>query len=268
VGLPAAWRGLTAIVLCSAALAAVAGCGGGSSDDRLSKEEYLQEFTSIGDDLESSFDELANADVDTNDFEQVADLADQLGTSLEELAGRVDALSPPEEVEESHDKLVAGLEEFAAWAHELADKVRTAPASELVDLLEEFGLTGGFDPEKVPGALKIQEAVEEFEAAGYELGDSTSTDTETETETGAAGEGDPEAGMAVFLGSAGCGGCHTLADAGTSGSIGPNLDAAQPSHALVVERVTNGQGVMPSFKDTLTEQQIQDVAAYVSSATS
>ncbi len=65
--------------------------------------------------------------------------------------------------------------------------------------------------------------------------------------------------------SAGCASCHTLADAGATGTIGPNLDAASPSADLVVERVTNGQGVMPSFKDTLSEQQIQDVAAYVSS---
>jgi mono/diheme cytochrome c family protein len=33
-----------------------------------------------------------------------------------------------------------------------------------------------------------------------------------------------------------------------------------------VERVTNGMGGMPSFADTLSEEQIQDVAAYVSSA--
>ena len=39
-----------------------------------------------------------------------------------------------------------------------------------------------------------------------------------------------------------------------------------PSYELAVERVTNGQGVMPSFADTLSEEQIQDVAAYVSSA--
>ena len=30
--------------------------------------------------------------------------------------------------------------------------------------------------------------------------------------------------------------------------------------------MTNGQGVMPSFKDSLDEQQIQAVADYVSSA--
>ena len=40
-----------------------------------------------------------------------------------------------------------------------------------------------------------------------------------------------------------------------------------PSYDKVVERVTNGQPPMPSFKDTLSEEQIQDVAAYVSSVT-
>ena len=47
--------------------------------------------------------------------------------------------------------------------------------------------------------------------------------------------------------------------------MGPNLDDAQPSYDMVVERVTNGAGVMPSFKDQLSEKQIMDVAAYVSS---
>ncbi len=96
--------------------------------------------------------------------------------------------------------------------------------------------------------------------------ETTTTETTTETtETGGEGEGDAEAGKAVFLGSSGCGTCHTLSDAGTSGTVGPNLDDAQPSHDLVVDRVTNGQGAMPSFSASLSEQQIQDVAAYVSS---
>jgi mono/diheme cytochrome c family protein len=78
--------------------------------------------------------------------------------------------------------------------------------------------------------------------------------------------GDPAAGKEVFLGASGCASCHTLSDAGATGAIGPNLDATMPPHDLVVERVTNGQGGMPSFADQLSEQQIQDVAAYVSSA--
>ena len=91
------------------------------------------------------------------------------------------------------------------------------------------------------------------------------TATETETTTEPEVQGDPVAGKEVFLGAPACGSCHTLADAGASGSIGPNLDATTPSYDKVVERVTNGQGVMPSFSGTLSEEQIQDVAAYVSS---
>lgn len=94
-------------------------------------------------------------------------------------------------------------------------------------------------------------------------GEDTATE-ETTTEAEEAGEGDAAAGKEVFA-SAGCGSCHTLSDAGASGSVGPNLDDAQPSYDMVVERVTNGAGVMPSFKDQLSEKQIMDVAAYVSS---
>ena len=77
--------------------------------------------------------------------------------------------------------------------------------------------------------------------------------------------GDAAAGKEVFA-SQGCGSCHTLSEAGASGTIGPNLDEAQPSKELVVERVTLGQGGMPSFGDTLEPQQIADVAEYVSSS--
>ncbi|MGA8487716.1 MAG: c-type cytochrome, partial [Gaiella sp.] len=88
------------------------------------------------------------------------------------------------------------------------------------------------------------------------------------TEGGATTEaptGDAAAGKQVFE-SAGCVACHTLADAGSTGTVGPNLDDAKPPATLVVTRVTDGAGAMPSFKGKLTEQQIQDVAAYVSSA--
>ena len=70
-------------------------------------------------------------------------------------------------------------------------------------------------------------------------------------------------GAEIFA-DAGCGSCHTLAAAGTNGTIGPNLDDAQPSKALAINRVTNGQGAMPSFSDQLNEEQIDAVATYVS----
>ena len=87
-----------------------------------------------------------------------------------------------------------------------------------------------------------------------------------------AGEAPPPAaggstavGKEVFE-SAGCGTCHTLADAGATGTVGPNLDEAKPSAELVVDRVTNGMGAMPSFADQLSEEEITEVAAYVSAA--
>ena len=82
-------------------------------------------------------------------------------------------------------------------------------------------------------------------------------------DTGAATEGDAENGKKIFA-SAGCGGCHTFEAAGSTGNVGPNLDDANPDSGIVVERVTNGQGVMPSFSDSLSKQEIADVAAYVS----
>jgi cytochrome c553 len=94
------------------------------------------------------------------------------------------------------------------------------------------------------------------------------TVTETEpTETAPEASGDPVEGSNLFV-TNGCGSCHTLEDAGATGTIGPNLDESAPSFELVVDRVTNGQGAMPAFGDQLSEQQILDIAAYVSSATS
>jgi mono/diheme cytochrome c family protein len=79
-------------------------------------------------------------------------------------------------------------------------------------------------------------------------------------------KGDPTAGKTIFL-SAGCTGCHTLADAKATGTVGPNLDQVKPDYRLVTARVTLGKGQMPSFKGQLSSQQIADVAAYVVKAT-
>jgi len=74
----------------------------------------------------------------------------------------------------------------------------------------------------------------------------------------------PTTGKEIFK-TVGCAGCHTLADAGSTGTVGPNLDDAMPPKSLVIDRVTNGKGQMPSFKSSLDAQQIQAVAEYVSS---
>ena len=87
------------------------------------------------------------------------------------------------------------------------------------------------------------------------------TTTVSDTSGGAAA-GNAEAGAKVFA-SAGCGACHTLSAAGSTGNVGPVLDGANLPVALITERVTKGMGAMPPFGDQLSEQEIADVAAYV-----
>jgi mono/diheme cytochrome c family protein len=79
----------------------------------------------------------------------------------------------------------------------------------------------------------------------------------------AAGGGNDE-GKAIFTQS--CAGCHTLADAGASGSVGPNLDDVRPTAEVVAAKVRGGGGGMPSFDGTLAPEQIEAVAAYVAGA--
>jgi mono/diheme cytochrome c family protein len=76
-------------------------------------------------------------------------------------------------------------------------------------------------------------------------------------------KGNATKGKPIFLSN--CGSCHTLAAAKTTGTVGPNLDTLtpKPDYRAATAQVTNGGAVMPSFKSSLSTQQIADVAAYV-----
>jgi mono/diheme cytochrome c family protein len=80
--------------------------------------------------------------------------------------------------------------------------------------------------------------------------------------TGAASEGDPAKGKTIFA-SAGCGGCHTFSAAGSTGTVGPNLDDASVDFEAAVQQIKNGGGGMPAFSGRLNDQEIADVAAFV-----
>ena len=71
-------------------------------------------------------------------------------------------------------------------------------------------------------------------------------------------------GKDIFLNAGNCGSCHSLKDAGTVGNIGPNLNLIRPDIGRVLNSVTNGIGVMPSFLGILSEDEIKAVAYYVS----
>ena len=133
-----------------------------------------------------------------------------------------------------------------------------------------LAICGIFFVAQMTAVLVLAEVGEADEPAHEETtaGETTTEPTQTEpaeTEPTDTTGSDP-VGKEIFLGTAGCAGCHTLADAGATGTIGPNLDATKPSVELAVERVTNGAGPMPSFAETLSAEQIQEVATYVSAA--
>jgi mono/diheme cytochrome c family protein len=69
-------------------------------------------------------------------------------------------------------------------------------------------------------------------------------------------------GEAVF--SSTCAACHTLKAAGAEGTVGPNLDELKPAKALVEHQVINGGGGMPPFKGVLSQEQVEEVAEFVS----
>jgi mono/diheme cytochrome c family protein len=84
---------------------------------------------------------------------------------------------------------------------------------------------------------------------------------------GGATEGDATAGKEVYA-SAGCGSCHTFADAGSSGAVGPNLDDSSVDFEGAVTQITNGGGGMPAFSGQLSDEEIANVTAYVVTARS
>lgn len=88
-----------------------------------------------------------------------------------------------------------------------------------------------------------------------------SVPAETDGGEGGSGEGDAAAGEAVFT--ANCGSCHTLEEAGTTGTVGPILDESTLDVDSVVTQVENGGGGMPPFGGQLSEEEIANVAAFV-----
>jgi mono/diheme cytochrome c family protein len=103
-------------------------------------------------------------------------------------------------------------------------------------------------------------------AEATETGETGPTETDGGDGDGEGeGAGDPAAGQEVFA-SAGCGSCHVFAPAGSSGTVGPSLDESDVTFDAAVEQIRSGGGGMPPFEGQLSEQQILDVAAFVTQA--
>jgi cytochrome c5 len=113
------------------------------------------------------------------------------------------------------------------------------------------------------GAVEVFGEGHESES-GEEHTESGATDTGQQGDTGGGGGGgggDIAAGQEIFV--ANCGSCHTLTAAGTSGTVGPNLDDTSLDQGAVEEQVLQGGGGMPAFEGQLSEEEIQNVATFV-----
>jgi cytochrome c551/c552 len=118
----------------------------------------------------------------------------------------------------------------------------------------------------------------------YTPSGSTPPSTSTPSGGGSSGggstgaTGDPTAGKAVWDAN-GCGGCHTLAAAGSSGVIGPDLDTAltkdagsTPLAAFVKESIIDpskfiapgfSDGIMPKTFNTLSATDLNNLVALI-----
>jgi mono/diheme cytochrome c family protein len=108
----------------------------------------------------------------------------------------------------------------AAFRQDKTDGVKETSIQGLVDYWIRYPDTEGVMPQ---GILKGQDAQD---VAAYVAAVSARTGQDTGALAAAGGvQGtSPAAGKQVFTGVGGCGSCHTLAAAGSTGTVGPNLD--------------------------------------------
>ena len=74
-------------------------------------------------------------------------------------------------------------------------------------------------------------------------------------------------GLDIYNNKAQCGVCHTLQAAGSTGTIGPNLNQLKPQMSQIIVAVTNGIGAMQAWEDILTQEEIEAVVHYVFNST-
>jgi mono/diheme cytochrome c family protein len=175
-----------------------------------------------------------------------------------------------------------------AFRQDRADGYKSASIQGLVDYWIRYPNTEGAMPSML---YKGQEAQDVAAYVGLVAG-RPGADTGALASAGGVTGTTPAAGKAVFTGVGGCGSCHTLAAAGTHGTVGPNLDkdlktnCATPQsqkirgstlQKCIETAIVNPYaylpagyhaGVMPSnFGKTLTKSEITALVNFISSAT-
>lgn len=142
----------------------VASCGGGGgSGGPTSKADYLKEMQSLGKELSASFNNLSNAKPTT--IASSVGILNEIAGALDSAGDKLDEVDAPTDAADSHQKLVDGAHEAADDFRGLADKLENAKLSDVPLLLSQL------NPAKLAGFQKMQQAVNDLKAKGYDLGE-------------------------------------------------------------------------------------------------
>lgn len=159
------WKfGLLALALALALGLFAAACGGGDGGsagggDRLSKDDYVAKVTAVGEKMSGTLEGLGETPTDPKaGAEQFAELGKALKGAADELA----ALNPPEEVQAAHEKFAEGISMLADEISKAGEGMMGGDLGAALTFVS--GLAGS------EAMKKIQEAAEEFEKAGYDIG--------------------------------------------------------------------------------------------------
>jgi mono/diheme cytochrome c family protein len=124
-----------------------------------------------------------------------------------------------------------------AFAQDRADGVKSASIEGLVNYWIQYPDTQGVMPADLYKGQQAQNVAAYVAAVAAVPG----VDTGQLAQAGAVTGTTAAAGKQVFTGPGGCGSCHTLAAAGTTGTVGPNLDARLRSDcALPASKTARG----------------------------
>lgn len=143
------------LALCIFAFA-VAGCGGGSGDARLSQSAYKAKLTAILKQVGTAHDDLARGAGQSTQVSQVQAVLRRYATTEERIANEVSKLKPPANAETANAQLARGQHDEAAQIRVLVPVlVKYKTVREAFGYLQTVGHTKG-GKEQVAAFAKLK----------------------------------------------------------------------------------------------------------------
>lgn len=156
-------------------------------------------------------------------------------------------------------ELAPGQHRFVSRA---TDTEGESQPRDLVPNERGYGHNGWYDP-----ALEIEVVAARAGTAAPATGQATAAPAAAAASSTVSLSPLAAQGREIFLSvQPACSVCHTLADAGSAGVVGPNLNTLQPNADQVFAAVSQGIGAMPAYGARLSETERRALAAYVAEA--